>query len=78
MRETMTPTAAEATVVDEAAALVAVTVRATLVAALRAARCCGCRHCRVRAVQTFQWADALLPSAASAVRRGDGHGEPAA
>ena len=78
MRETMTPTAAEASVVDEAAAVVATAVRSTLVAALRAASCCGCRHCRVRAVQTFQWADALLPSAGSPDSTNDGHGEPTA
>ncbi len=79
MRETMmTPTATAASVVDEAAAVVAMVVRTTLVAALRAASCCGCRHCRRRAVQTFQWADALLPSAGSADGTRDGQGAPAA
>ena len=78
MLNAMTPAAAPAAVVDEAAAVVAATVRTRVATALRAATGCGCHQCRVRGVRTFQWADALLPSAGSAGRRGDGHGESAA
>jgi hypothetical protein len=49
-----------ATVIDQAAAIVSDAIRETLVAALQAANACGCRRCRAEATRTYEWAVGMV------------------